>query len=62
MGRMRFLGQAKVVSPAGEILARTWGKAGLALAQVDVATSVEQARRMLNHLKERRPAAYRNDS
>lgn len=62
MGRMRFLGQAKVVSPAGEILARTWDKAGLALAQVDVAASVEQARRMLNHLKERRPAAYRNDS
>ncbi len=62
MGGMRFLGQAKVVGAGGDILARTWAKAGLALAQVDVAASVEQARRMLNHLKERRPAAYRNDS
>jgi predicted amidohydrolase len=59
MGTMRFLGQAKVVSPAGDILARTWGKAGIALAQVDVARTVDQARRTLHHLRERRPEAYR---
>ena len=29
---MRFLGQAKVVGPGGDILARTWSKAGLAVA------------------------------
>lgn len=59
MGSMRFLGQAKVVSPAGDILARTWGKAGIALARVDIAQSVDQARRTLHHLQERRPEAYR---
>jgi nitrilase len=58
MGAMRFLGQAKVVSPAGDILARTWGKAGIAHAAVDVAAAVEQARRRLHHLDERRPDAY----
>ena len=30
MGGLRFLGQAKVVGPGGDILARTWAKAGLA--------------------------------
>ena len=34
---LRFLGQAKVVGPGGDILARTWAKAGLAVAEVDVA-------------------------
>ena len=29
MGALRFLGQSKVVGPGGEVLARTWGKAGL---------------------------------
>jgi len=58
MGAMRFLGQAKVVSPAGDILARTWGKAGIAHATVDIAAAVEQARRTLYHLDERRPDAY----
>ena len=28
LGGMRFLGQAKVVGPGGDILARTWSKAG----------------------------------
>ena len=36
MGGMRFLGQAKVVGPGGDILARTWSKAGLAVAELDV--------------------------
>jgi predicted amidohydrolase len=59
VGRMRFLGQAKVVGPDGEILARTWSKAGIAVAEVDVAGSVAAARRVLAHLRERRPDAYR---
>lgn len=60
MGGLRFLGQAKVVGPAGNILARTWAKAGLAVAEVDVADEVARARRVLRHLTERRPDAYRN--
>ena len=60
MGGMRFLGQAKVVGPGGEILARTWSKAGLAVAEVDVAAEITQARRVLHHLAERKPASYRD--
>lgn len=58
-GGMRFLGQAKVVGPAGNILARTWGKAGLAVAELDVAAEVGAARRVLSHLDELRPETYR---
>jgi predicted amidohydrolase len=59
MGGMRFLGQAKVVGPGGDILARTWGKAGLAVADIDVTAEIERARRVLSHLDEVRPSAYR---
>jgi nitrilase len=59
MGGMRFLGQAKVVGPGGSILARTWGRAGLAVAELDVAEQIGIARRVLRHLDERRPATYR---
>jgi predicted amidohydrolase len=57
-GRMRFLGQAKVVGPGGDILARTWSKAGLAVAALDVQAEIALARRILNHLGELRPASY----
>ncbi len=60
MGGMRFLGQSKVVGPAGNILARTWGRAGLAIAELDVAAQIAAARRVLHHLDERRPASYRD--
>jgi nitrilase len=59
MGGLRFLGQSKVVGPAGNILARTWAKAGLAVAELDVAAEVALARRVLRHLDERRPETYR---
>jgi len=59
LGGMRFLGQAKVVGPGGEVLARTWAKAGIAAADVDVEEQLGAARRVLHHLKERRPDAYR---
>jgi predicted amidohydrolase len=58
MGRLRFLGQSKVVGPGGDVLARTWAKAGLALAELDVAAEVSRARLVLSHLTERRPEAY----
>jgi predicted amidohydrolase len=59
MGGMRFLGQAKVVGPGGDILARTWAKAGLAVAKVEVEAEIAAARRVLDHLAERRPDTYR---
>jgi predicted amidohydrolase len=59
LGGMRFLGQAKVVGPGGDILARTWSKAGLAVADVDVAAEIGRARRVQHHLAERRPGSYR---
>ncbi|WP_433061921.1 carbon-nitrogen hydrolase family protein [Dactylosporangium sp. CS-033363] len=59
VGGMRFLGQAKVVGPAGNILARTWAKAGLAVAELDVAGEIANARRVLRHLDELRPEVYK---
>jgi predicted amidohydrolase len=59
LGGMRFLGQAKVVGPGGDILARTWSKAGLAVADVDVDADITRARRVQHHLAERRPDSYR---
>ncbi|GII25125.1 carbon-nitrogen hydrolase family protein [Planosporangium mesophilum] len=62
IGGMRFLGQAKVVGPGGEILARTWSKAGIAVAEIDPAAEIANARRVLSHLKERKPTAYGSGS
>lgn len=59
LGGMRFLGQAKVVGPGGDILARTWSKAGLAIADVDVDAEITRARRVQHHLAERMPGSYR---
>jgi predicted amidohydrolase len=60
MGGMRFLGQAKVVGPGGDIVARTWAKAGLAVAALDVQAEIAAARRTLDHLAERKPDSYRS--
>lgn len=57
-GGLRFLGQSKVVSPGGEVLARTWAKAGLAVAEIDVDAEIARARLVLHHLTERRPELY----
>jgi nitrilase len=58
-GGLRFLGQAKVVGPGGDVLARTWAKGGLAVAEIDVDAEIERARLVLHHLRERRPEVYR---
>lgn len=58
IGGLRFLGQSKVVGPGGDIVARTWSKAGIAIAEVDVRAEIETARRVLHHLGERRPEVY----
>ncbi|KQO79615.1 acyltransferase [Frigoribacterium sp. Leaf263] len=61
LGGLRFLGQAKVVDPAGEVVAKTWAKGGLAVATADVVASVARARRTIDHLQERAPDAYAAD-
>ncbi|CAO5249750.1 carbon-nitrogen hydrolase family protein [Frankia sp. AgKG'84/4] len=57
-GGLAFFGQAKVVGPGGDVLARTWTKGGLAVAEVDVDGEIDRARLVLYHLAERRPELY----
>ncbi|MET4051395.1 putative amidohydrolase [Frigoribacterium sp. PvP054] len=61
LGGLRFLGQAKVVDPAGEIVAKTWAKGGLAVATADVTGDVSRARRTMDHLRQRAPSTYAVD-
>ena len=58
MGALRFLGQAKVVGPGGDVLANTGSKGGLAKVTVDVEAEITRARKVLNHIAERRVDAY----
>jgi nitrilase len=58
LGRLRFPGQAKVVSPEGNVLATTRSRRGLAMAGVDVDGAVSAARTAISHLGDRRPQAY----
>lgn len=58
-GALHFLGRAKVVGPGGEVLARTWSKGGLAMAEVDPPAMIGAARAVLHHIEERRPDTYR---
>ncbi len=62
LGGLRFLGQAKVVDPAGEIIAKTWAKGGLAVAEADVSGDILRARRTMNHLRDRVESAYTLDA
>lgn len=57
-GSMRFVCSAKVVGPGGDVLATTGAEPGLAVADVDVAAALEQARRAMFHLRDRRPELY----
>jgi len=58
MGSLRFLGQAKVVGPGGDILVNTGSKGGLAKIAVDFDAEITRARKVLNHLAERRVDVY----
>jgi nitrilase len=58
-GAANFLGRSKVVSPGGEVLAGTGSKAGIATARIDPGAAIGRARRGMNHLRDRRPRAYR---
>lgn len=57
-GSLRFVASAKIVDPGGEILADTGVEEGMAIAELDVAAALEQARRSMGHLRDRRPRAY----
>jgi N-carbamoylputrescine amidase len=57
-GSLRFVASAKVVDPGGDVLAHTGVRAGLAIAELDVKAELQAARRSMDHLRDRRPAAY----
>ncbi|MDN7123229.1 carbon-nitrogen hydrolase family protein [Nocardioides sp. ChNu-153] len=60
-GSLRFVANAKVVGPGGEVLASTGLDAGLAVARLDVPAALETARRAMFHLRDRRPETYPED-
>jgi len=62
MGNLRFLGQAKIVGPGGDILSTTRAKGGLARVEIDVEAEIARARRVLDHLNELRPQTYQAKS
>jgi predicted amidohydrolase len=57
-GTLRFVGGAKIVDPGGDVLAETGVEGGMAIAALDVAGALENARRAMAHLRDRRPEAY----
>ncbi|MDX6679184.1 MAG: hypothetical protein QOE31_3236 [Solirubrobacteraceae bacterium] len=58
LGPLRFLGNAKIVDPDGLVLAQTGSRAGAAVAAIDAAAAVRESRLGIDHLADRRPAAY----
>jgi predicted amidohydrolase len=58
LGRLTFPGQAKVVDPDGRVLASTGARAGMALARIDLRSSVETSRQDFFHLGDRMPGTY----
>ena len=58
-GTLRFLGDARIVGPGGDPLAETTPAGGLAIATLDVAATVEKARRALSPIRDLRPDVYR---
>ncbi|SMH49407.1 Predicted amidohydrolase [Rathayibacter oskolensis] len=57
-GSLRYVGNAKVVDPGGNILATTLLGAGMAVADIDVRGTFEAMRGGMFHLRDRRPEAY----
>ena len=58
IGPLRFPGQAKVVDPDGEVVARTGRRAGLAVGAIDPAAAIGRSRARISHLGDRAPGAY----
>ncbi|ANW63066.1 acyltransferase [Mycobacterium sp. djl-10] len=57
-GSLRYVGNAKVVDPGGNILATTLLGSGMAVAGVDVDTTFRTMRAGMFHLRDRRPDVY----
>lgn len=57
-GSLRYVGNAKVVDPGGNILATTLLGNGLAVAEIDVAETFRAMRGGMFHLRDRRPDVY----
>lgn len=57
-GSLRYVGNAKVVDPGGNVLATTLLGAGLAVAEIDVEGTFRAMRGGMFHLRDRRPDVY----
>lgn len=57
-GSLRYVGNAKVVDPGGNILATTLLGTGLAIAEIDVSDTFRTMRAGMFHLRDRRPDVY----
>lgn len=57
-GSLRFVGNAKVVGPGGDVVATTGVDEGMAVASFDLEEALETARRSMFHLRDRRPELY----
>ncbi|GGM43844.1 carbon-nitrogen hydrolase family protein [Promicromonospora citrea] len=57
-GSLRYVGNAKIVDPGGNVLATTLLGAGLAVAEIDVDATFRAMRGGMFHLRDRRPDVY----
>ncbi|WNG88612.1 carbon-nitrogen hydrolase family protein [Mycobacterium sp. ITM-2016-00317] len=57
-GSLRYVGNAKVVDPGGNILATTHLDSGMAVAEVDIDETFRTMRAGMFHLRDRRPDVY----
>ena len=57
-GSLRYVGNAKVVDPGGNILATTLLGSGMAVADVDIDATFRSMRAGMFHLRDRRPDVY----
>jgi predicted amidohydrolase len=57
-GTLRFLGGARITNPNGDVVAATGTDGGLAIHRLDLAATVERARRALSPVRDLRPDVY----
>jgi predicted amidohydrolase len=57
-GKLRFVGNAKIVGPGGDVRATTGTGTGMAVATLDFVEELDIARRAMFHLRDRRPDTY----